>query len=518
MNALDMLMKDLTPEQRAQVEGQKPRAKRATRSTAGTPDEAWTRANDLESADVGDWLGLRDGGSWKCPGCESLSGFDPVRGGFKCLHDRCQSRGKEGFLSTIDMVAELHGVTPAEAVNELAERFHFEPLPPLQTKPTNGSGHAEWTHGSSAGDDYLPPLEDSDPGEPPPGMFEDEPEKKASAVTWLSAADIFAPLPPTKWIVPDLQLGPGRPTLLAAYGASGKSMITQSLALSIAAAAPVWNHFPTARGVVRHFDHEQGKHATSKRYQRLCAGMGLDGPDFDGHLFVAILPELYLTSKNAVDAYCRECEGSTLVILDAFRGAIPGLDENDSRVRICIDNLTRVSEKVGCAFWLLHHAGKPKDGHSDQRTIARGSSAIFDACGAVWNLTGAKGSAKVMSQQKTPAEAEGRPVDDFQLVIDDVLVGTNPTGGVAVTYEPVVSSDPDDQAKRQRLDRTQRLETEIRELLERKPEIKSAETIAKELGRRLADVNLVVKAMIDTGEVVATGSTTNRRLRYAGRK
>ena len=115
------------------------------------------------------------------------------------------------------------------------------------------------------------------------------------------------------------------------------------------------------------------------------------------------------------------------MLLDALRGATPGEDENDSKIRACLDILARVSEKTGATFAVDHHAGKPKDNHSDPRMVLRGSSSIFDACGCVLVLSGEKNEPRLVQQVKAPAEAEGSAVDDFRLRIEDVLTWDNPT-------------------------------------------------------------------------------------------
>lgn len=304
---------------------------------------------------------------------------------------------------------------------------HF-PVVELEPEPENDLDSDDEVSAFGPGGD--------DPGEPPVGRFADEaPALTAKAPTllsWRGARDVFQPLPATKWVVPGLHICPGRPAMCAAYGATGKTLTAQSLAISVATGVPAWGEFSVTRGKVAHVDHEQGWHATAKRYQRLCMGMGIESGELDGQLFVAPLPSLYLTHERARDEYARACDGMTLVIVDALRGATVGLDENDSRIRACLDTLTWVSERTGAAFWMIHHAGKPREGHEDQRTLARGSSAIFDACGTVFVMVGSKGSPKLMSEQKTAAEAEGSALDDFTISIDDVLVGTNPRGGVRV--------------------------------------------------------------------------------------
>lgn len=173
----------------------------------------------------------------------------------------------------------------------------------------------------------------------------------------------------------------------------------------------------------------------------------LPGELDEKNLVVACLPRLYLPNKKALDEYARVADGAKVVLIDSLRVAVSGCDENDSRIRDHLDELTRISEKTGAAFMLLHHAGKPKEGHADQRTIARGSSAIFDAAGAVYILSGAKGAPKVFSQQKCPADVEGAPIDDLLLEIEDVPSAINPTAGVRVVARPLIEMPPDSKAE-----------------------------------------------------------------------
>ena len=264
------------------------------------------------------------------------------------------------------------------------------------------------------------------------------------AIEWRGAADIFAPLPPTKWVVPGLQLCPGRPAMLAGYGASAKTMSAQALGLAVASGTLAWGHFQTLIGEVRHLDYEQGWHATARRYQRLAVGGGIHPKGLGERLKLCVFPSVFLDSPNAVDAYAAAGDGAALVILDAFRGATPTQDENDSSIRRSIDNLTRASEKNGAVYLMLHHAGKPKEGHSDARTILRGSSGIFDARGCVLVVSAGKTKTKPrkVSQEKLPAEAEGAGLDNFTLRVDDVADGDNPTAGVRVVYRPEDIRDP----------------------------------------------------------------------------
>lgn len=396
---------------------------KAIRTRSGSSDDGlFTKANGVDTIAVLDQLGISHtstnrGEMATCPGCGEDGALVCVKGGaeigLKCLHERCSKAGPRnnpGFRTNVDLVAHVQSIEPADAARVVCEWFGIE-------VKTNGNGHA----------DHYEHTDGDAPDAPPVASV-----TQVAELVWREASAVFAPLPPTRWISAGLHIGPGRPAMLAGYGASGKTIASQALALAVASGVPAWGNYPVTIGKVLHVDHEQGWHATAKRYQRLSRGMDLHAAELDGTLRVCTMPDVYLTDPLAVDAYSRASEGVALVIIDALRGATPGLDENDSRIRICLDNLTRVSEKTGAAFWILHHAGKPKETHADARTVVRGSSAIFDACGAVYVLSGSKGLPKLMSEQKVPAEAEGAPIDDFELVIEDVLVGTNPTGGVRV--------------------------------------------------------------------------------------
>lgn len=282
-----------------------------------------------------------------------------------------------------------------------------------------------------------------------PGEDDEEKPPTPAAVpgqclTWISTTAIFAPLPPTNWLSRELGLCPGRPALIAAYGYSGKTIVTQAQALAVTSGREIWGHFPTGKPQrVRHFDYEQGQHATKKRYQRLALGMGMDPRELDGRLELCVFPDVYLNSPKAADVFARETDGCGLVLMDALRGATPGEDENDSKMRACLDMLSRVSEMNGTMFQLLHHAGKTKENHKDPRQMLRGSSGIFDACGCVLVITGERNEPRTLQQVKAPAEAEGSAMPDFLLHIEDVGIGENPRAGVRVTWSEVERVEPE---------------------------------------------------------------------------
>ena len=114
--------------------GVKP-AKPATGTSHRAATSPFETANGLPPYDVAVWLGLIDGDQPRCPGCgEADSGVAILDHGFKCSHNRCQGRGKNGFRTAVDLTMEVRGLDKFQAVNALAERFGFEPLPEFRPR------------------------------------------------------------------------------------------------------------------------------------------------------------------------------------------------------------------------------------------------------------------------------------------------------------------------------------------------------------------------------------------------
>lgn len=244
---------------------------------------------------------------------------------------------------------------------------------------------------------------------------------------------IFAPLAPIDWLCRGLGLAPGGVACIAGYGFSGKTVIAQSIALSVATGKDVFGVYSSRRGRVLHLDYEQGRRLTFERYQRLALGMGVDPEDVEDRLRVAIFPPTYLDSPAAQDIFARTLDGFDLAIIDSQRAAAPTVDENSSAVRIVIDLLARAGEKTGTLPMFLHHARKPAEGQmGGARTTIRGSSAIYDACATVFVLTADKGEPTRVSHEKDRFCGILGP--DFGLRFEDVENGDNPRAGFRVVH------------------------------------------------------------------------------------
>jgi hypothetical protein len=186
--------------------------------------------------------------------------------------------------------------------------------------------------------------------------------------------------PAFNFAVRELGIAVGPPTLLIATSGSGKSFLVQDLALCAAAGQRFLGTIEVKPGKVMHLDYDQGGLQTRARYLRLMRGRSLPPGAIAEDALGFGRPDWLLTSNDADAKLGELVEGRSLCIIDALRPAVDG-DENDSEIRKPLNMLTKVSEKTGCCFLVIHHMGKDK---SDKK--GRGSSAIFDAAGTVLNL------------------------------------------------------------------------------------------------------------------------------------
>lgn len=250
----------------------------------------------------------------------------------------------------------------------------------------------------------------------------------------LDVAELAKVLPPVPWVCEPLGLAPGAISLVAGYGYSRKTMAMQSLGLSVAAGKQVWGLFSARRGPFVHLDYEQGRRLTQERYQRLARGMGFELADLPaGALRVACMPRLYLDAKETFDDLVRLVDGASFVLVDSLRAAFPHADENSSEVRSYLDVLSRVSERTGAAFAVIHHARKPQKDNDAGATFAiRGSSALFDACQSVYVFIGEKNTPTTVHHQKD--RIRGACLDDFGLDGEDVERDNDRRWGLRVVH------------------------------------------------------------------------------------
>lgn len=344
-------------------------------------------------------------------------------------------------------------------------------------------------------------------------------ERSAQA---LSADAIFEPLPPMRYIVQAIDLCPGAPGMWAGFGYSKKTIAAQAACLQIAAGlGKVWGCFSAAPGRVLHIDYEQGNRLTRERYQRLAMPLMLGPSELADRLVLITMPRLYLDAQGAEEELARLADGFDLVLIDSLRAAAPNIEENSSDARRPLDMLSRVSERTGAAFLVIHHARKPNQAQAGGAKYAiRGSGALFDACGSVLLFSGEKDQPSLVTHEK--ARASGLLTDDFEIDVADVPDGANPRAGVLVTAQGAMvragvrDAVAEEQARLGRVARNERLADELRALFRREPDQGGADSICAKLGRKRDDVRTALALLVSGGEVQQVGKTRDRRHVWAG--
>lgn len=407
--------------------------------------------------------------------------------------------GHDRTFGIVERVVRGFCLTDAEATTALAD-WNARCEPPWST----GELLHKIRDGREKGDTLIGELLNSVPN--------------TSAFEVLDAAAIFAPLPEIKYLVKGIGITTGAPMLIAGYGYSGKTAAVQQLAIDLARLEPtdrdwmnprpVWGTFPaTRRARVLHVDYEQGGLLTRWRYQRLATAAGVTGAELQGWLQLITLPRLYLNTPNGFAALERLCEGVDLVIVDSFRAANPGLEENSSDAREPLDALNLISEKHGCSSVVIHHARKPtKDAPGGTKMTVRGSGAIFDGSGSVLIFEGEKDQPKHVSHEKE--KSRGTTVEDFELVIEDV------DGGLRVR----ASNIPVKTAVEKSNEELQADMAAVRVWLEKNMFFKNRDQISKALAISKTRASAAIGALETTREITQSGSYRDRAYHLSGIK
>lgn len=201
------------------------------------------------------------------------------------------------------------------------------------------------------------------------------------------------------FLVKDLGIAVGPPTLLIAASYSGKSFLLQHLALCAVSGRKLLDCYEVKQGKVLHLDYEQGTDQSEVRYQRLMNGHGISDADLRKDALLFARPTMALDHPEAEKELVFLTHGYSLCIIDSYRAALGKTDENSSEARGPLTMLGNVSEQTKCVFIVIHHQGKA-DAPRGERTWGRGSSAIFDAAGTVFSLK-ADGDVYSLKQEKS---------------------------------------------------------------------------------------------------------------------
>lgn len=347
------------------------------------------------------------------------------------------------------------------------------------------------------------PLDDAEPEAPAPPRF-----------TTIDAHELALPVPPPRWVVEGLEIGPGAPALIAGYGFSLKSLAAQDLTLAVASGAPAWGWFRARFGRAVFFDFDgQGRETSTERFQRLARAHGVNLATLPADaLRLVTAPRYYLDTADGLAAMRDLAAGTDLLVVDSLRACAPHTDENSSEIRVILDNLGRISEDTGAAFVVIHHARKPSNdrgGGASQggaKVAIRGSAAIFDACASVFVFSGEKGEPVLVSHEK--ARRTGRTGEDFYLAAEDVAEGDDPRWGLALRYRTAQQVKP----PRAPAAELEALAVRVLEVASRKvSEGVTRAELAAELRARAANVGAAVDLLEGRGALVARKSSRTGR-------
>lgn len=241
-----------------------------------------------------------------------------------------------------------------------------------------------------------------------------ENEPKPTFKIW-SAAEIWKPLEPPDYLVDGLFVK-GSLGLIVAYGASLKTWILEDGALSVGTGAKWLDRFPTKQGRALIIDFESGDYELRRRAHRIAKGRGFAIP-VEGFAF-ASMPEMSLAEDSFFNALRPLASEYQFIGVDSLAAGSAGIDENDSRFAASLQKLKAIAATTGCTIIVLHHSKKSGGEDGDAREQVRGTSAIFNACDVVLQLSRLKDEGAFAVHQ-TKARG-GKAVEPFVVRVDDV--------------------------------------------------------------------------------------------------
>jgi hypothetical protein len=252
------------------------------------------------------------------------------------------------------------------------------------------------------------------------------PLHRVPAFDLVDARSIYAPRPPVPCLV-DPVIRVGSVTLLGAFGGSGKTWLALDMLVAVGTGRRWLDHFDVKKGKATLLDYESGEHEAARRIIALSRSLPPKAafPALD----LAAMPTLYMGDPAFERAVTELARDRSLIVIDSLAAASPGAKENESTMRVGLDQLRRAAEKTRCAFLVLVHAKKVTGSpHKfDPREILRGSSAIYDAADTVLTVTFEKGKPLRLEQAKA---RHGVSIDPIEVSI------TDRDGGVVVAAKP----------------------------------------------------------------------------------
>jgi RecA-family ATPase len=365
---------DTTPESRKEME-----AALGIKSTLAVfspaADSPFAKANAVEPADVAAWIGVVDSeGHATCPGCGNTSGVAVLNHGFKCSHNTCSGKGRQGFRTNVDLVAEIKDIPPYEAVARISERFDLN-LPPVAAPSAEDVSFA-----------------------PSPSTPITETRMQVVDESWLHVKP-----EPRKYLAIDTRTQLGAldaegVCLFVAAGGVGKSYATIALALAIASHTPWLGTFQSeAPGRVLIVSAEESTDEIKRRLYYVAQstgvvslGAGIEILDVH-NVQVPLLDENYRMTEHAAAlvSLVQQRGPYALVVMDPLsRLAGASIDADNVAAGLMVSALEAISSAAKGLVVVAHHTDKVarREGIVDA-TAVRGATGLGDSARMVMMLS-----------------------------------------------------------------------------------------------------------------------------------
>ncbi len=262
--------------------------------------------------------------------------------------------------------------------------------------------------------------------QPKTDAYGDPPDLGAidSHVEWIELHE--EPARPA-YLVPELEIGPGRPSASLGASNAGKSIIERSMVVDLGTGDPVFGYFGhggTPKRVM-YFSFEDYKRIEEDFVRLLRAKCTpADFPErlheFRKHVRAARLRDMNLDNVGFEDWIKRFCERyePDLVLVDPYAAAAPALDEQTKEIQGPVRALERVGDALNgrTAFRIVHHTPIEKE-------RARGHGALEQAFGPTMLTTKADEGGKALPQHKrrvSPVKVDRYGFAPFEVEIEDL--------------------------------------------------------------------------------------------------
>lgn len=276
-----------------------------------------------------------------------------------------------------------------------------------------------------------------------------EEEGEARALDLIPAEDLLeATIEDVEWIMP----GWAWPDihLLAAPGGTSKSLYTFSVAISMAAGAPILGEWmPTRPARVLVIQEEDPPDLSTLRVQRLCAGMGIGPGDLEGRLlFTPFRSGFWFGDQTAVAGLRVALDKARpdLILFDSVSKVanIPDQNKKEDVRGFFRDQIEPLARDYGCGVACVHHTNKKA--HELNPTVEQvatitGSQGFVDACDSVALISGVRGERDQRQFAWAKVRRGAKPHPWRYRICDQPGPGAPERRPVALMYEGPATAD-----------------------------------------------------------------------------